>query len=41
MLEANSGVFVVLAVETEVCAFGIGAFVDGEFARVLEGWDRS
>ena len=41
MLKSYSGVFVVLAVEAEVCAFGIGTFVDGELGRVLEVWYRS
>jgi hypothetical protein len=40
MLQANSSVFVVLAVEAEVSAFCVGTFVDREFRRVLEVWYR-
>jgi len=39
MLEGNGCVGVVLTVEAEMGAFGIRAFVDGEFGCVLEVWD--
>jgi hypothetical protein len=41
MLQANSGVFVVLAVETEMGTFGIWTLVDGELGCVLEVRYRS